>query len=142
MPHPPRPLIDADAIAAEVEAAVAEAHKPVEVVRAHALAGIDAKAIEREVRRSVREGLADGARNMRHGATGMDHGAASMAREAAKLRDRNHREREIARAAAHGERVTHQELLQAARELDEGAREMREAAAEMRREADTMRRGG
>jgi hypothetical protein len=142
MPHRPQPMVDADAIAAEVEAAVAEAHKSAEVARAHALAGIDAKAIEAQVRRSVREGLADGARNMRHGATGMDHGAASMAREAAKLRSREYREREIARAAARGDRVTHEELLEAAEELAEGAREMREAANEMRREADQMRRGG
>jgi bla regulator protein blaR1 len=142
MPHPPHPFIDADAIAAEVEAAVAEAHKSVEVARAHAIAGIDAKAIEAQVRRSVREGLSDGARNMRHGATGMDAGAANMAREAAKLRSREHREREIARAAARGDRVTHEELLEAAEEMAEGAREMREAANEMRREAAEMARGG
>jgi beta-lactamase regulating signal transducer with metallopeptidase domain len=142
MPHPPHPFIDADAIAAEVEAAVAEAHKSVEVARAHAIAGIDTRAIEAQVRRSVREGLADGARNMRHGATGMDAGAEHMAREAAKLRNREHREREIARAAARGDRVTHEELLEAAEELAEGAREMRDAAKEMRRDADQMARGG
>jgi beta-lactamase regulating signal transducer with metallopeptidase domain len=142
MPHPPHPFIDADAIAAEVEAAVAEAHKSVEVARAHAIAGIDHKAIEAQVRRSVREGLSDGARNMRHGATGMDAGAEHMAREAAKLRSREHREREIARAAARGERVTHEELLEASEELAEGAREMRDAAKEMRRDADQMARGG
>jgi hypothetical protein len=145
MPHPPRPphpAIDAEAFAAEVSAAVAEAHKSAEVARAHAMAGIDAKAIEAQVRRAVRDGLSDGARNMRHGATGMDHGAANMAREAAKLRSREHREREIARAAARGDRVTHEELLEAAEELAEGAREMREAAKEMRREADQMARGG
>jgi beta-lactamase regulating signal transducer with metallopeptidase domain len=141
-PHAPRAPIDADAIAAEVEAAVAEAHKSVEVARAHALAGIDAKAIEAQVRRSVREGLADGASHMRHGATGMEYGADHMAREAAKLRDRNHREREIARAAARGHKVTHEELIEASEEMAEGAREMREAAKEMRREAETMRRGG
>lgn len=141
-PHPPHPVIDADAIAAEVEAAVAEAHKSAEVARAHAIAGIDHKAIEAQVRRSVREGLADGARNMRHGATGMDRGAENMAREAAKLRNREYREREIARAAARGDRVTHEDLLEASEELAEGAREMRRAADEMRREADQMARGG
>jgi len=152
MPHPPQPpipphapsaaWIDADAIAAEVEAAVAEAHRSPDVVRAHALAGIDAKEVERQVRRSVREGLADGAGNMRHGADGMDAGAAHMARQAAQLRDRSYREREIARAAARGDRVTHEELLEAAEGLDDGVREMRDAAKEMRREAETMRRGG
>ena len=142
MPHPPHPVIDADAIAAEVEAAVAEAHKSAEVARAHAIAGIDHKAIEAEVRRAVRHGLSDGARNMRHGATGMDAGAENMAREAAKLRNREYREREIARAAARGDRVTHEELLEAAEELAEGAREMRDAAKEMRRDADEMARGG
>jgi hypothetical protein len=39
MPHRPQPMIDADAIAAEVEAAVAEAHKSADVIRAHAIAG-------------------------------------------------------------------------------------------------------
>jgi hypothetical protein len=72
----------------------------------------------------------------------MDAGAEHMAREAAKLRNREHREREIARAAARGDRVTHEELLEAAEELAEGAREMRDAAKEMRREADQMARGG
>ena len=145
-PHPPRapgaPWIDADAIAAEVEAAVAEAHRSPDVARAHAMAGIDAKEIERQVRRSVRAGLADGAQNMRHGADGMDAGAAHMARQAAQLRDRSFREREIARAAARGDRVTHEDLLEAAEGLDDGVREMRDAAKEMRREAETMRRGG
>jgi beta-lactamase regulating signal transducer with metallopeptidase domain len=142
MPHPPHPVIDAAAIAAEVEAAVAEAHKSAEVARAHAIAGIDGKAIEAQVRRAVRHGLSDGARNMRHGASGMDAGAEHMARESAKLRSREHREREIARAAAHGERVTHEELLEASEELAEGAREMRDAAKEMRRDAEEMARGG
>jgi beta-lactamase regulating signal transducer with metallopeptidase domain len=145
-PHPPRghsaAWVDADAIAAEVEADVAEAHATADVARAHALAGIDPKAIEREVRRSVREGLADGARNMRIGADGMDQGAAGMARQAAQLRDRAHREREIARAAARGQRLTHEELLETSEELAEGAREMRKAAQEMRKEADGMRNGG
>jgi beta-lactamase regulating signal transducer with metallopeptidase domain len=142
MPHPPHPAIDAEAIAAEVEAAVAEAHKSAAVARAHAVAHIDGKAIEAQVRRAVRHGLADGARNMRHGATGMDAGAEHMAREAAKLRSREYREREIARAAARGDRVTHEELLEASEELAEGAREMRDAAKEMRRDAEEMARGG
>ena len=145
-PRPPRAphggWVDADAIAAEVEAAVAEAHRTAEVARAHAVAGIDPKAIEAQVRNSVRASLSDGARNMDYGAGGMDAGADHMAREAAKLRDRNHRERQIARAAANGDRLTHEELIEAAEELAEGAREMREAAKEMRREADQMRRGG
>jgi hypothetical protein len=154
MPHPPLPpraprpplpashYVDADAIAAEVEAAVAQAHKSAEVARAHAIAGIDHKAIERQVRQSVRAGLADGARNMLHGADGMEKGADGMARDAANLRNRDYRDREIARAAARGDRVTHEELLEASEELAEGAREMREAAKEMRREAEKMRRGG
>jgi beta-lactamase regulating signal transducer with metallopeptidase domain len=145
-PRPPRPLhrvhVDADAIAAQVEAAVAEAHKSAAVVRAHAIANIDTKAIERQVRHSVRAGLADGARSLQHGAIGMEQGAESMAREAARLRDRGHREREIARAAARGDSVTHEELLDAAKEMAAGAREMREAAREMHREAEEMRRGG
>jgi hypothetical protein len=65
-----------------------------------------------------------------------------MAREAAKLRNREYREREIARAAARGDRVTHEELLEASEELAEGAREMRDAAKEMRRDAEEMARGG
>ncbi|HZG07536.1 MAG TPA: M56 family metallopeptidase [Allosphingosinicella sp.] len=145
-PRPPRPShrvhVDAEAIAVQVEAAVAEAHKSAAVVRAHALANIDAKAIERQVRHSVRAGLADGARGLQQGAVGMEQGADSMAREAARLRDRGHREREIARAAARGDTVTHEELLDAAREMAAGAREMREAAREMHREAEEMRRGG
>lgn len=143
-PGAPRELVDADAIAAEVSATVAEALRSAEVARAtaHAAVRIDEKAIEEEVRRSVASGLADGARNMRHGAAGMDRGAEEMAREAAKLRDRSYREREIARAAARGDRVTHEDLLEAADDLAQGSREMREAAREMRREADKMRRGG
>ncbi|HEX9954590.1 MAG TPA: M56 family metallopeptidase [Allosphingosinicella sp.] len=139
-PHPP--LVDADAIAAQVEAAVAEAHRSADVIRAHAVARIDAKAIERDVRRAVRIGLSDGARNMRHGADGMDHGAANMAQQAARLRDRRVREQEIARARARGHTLTHEELLEASEELAEGAREMREAAKEMRRDAKEMADGG
>ncbi|HEY0147653.1 MAG TPA: M56 family metallopeptidase [Allosphingosinicella sp.] len=147
MPHPPqpprapRPLVDADAIAAEVEAAVAEAHRSADVVRAHAVAGIDAKQIEREVNRAVRVGLGDGAMGLRHGAVGMEHGAESMARQAARLRDRNVREAEIAKAHARGRKLTHEQLLETAEGLAEGAREMREAAKEMRRDADKMARG-
>ncbi|HEY7811343.1 MAG TPA: M56 family metallopeptidase [Allosphingosinicella sp.] len=145
-PQPPRPphppIIDADAIAAQVEAAVAQAHRSTDVIRAHAIARIDEKAIERDVHRAVRAGLADGARNMRHGANGMDQGAETMARQAARLRDRRVREQEIAQARARGHTLTHEELLEASEELAEGAREMREAAKEMRREADGMAGGG
>ncbi|HEX8580392.1 MAG TPA: M56 family metallopeptidase [Allosphingosinicella sp.] len=146
MPHPPRPphppIIDADAIAAQVEAAVAEAHRSEEVIRAHAIAGIDAKAIERDVRRAVRAGLGGGAEGLRHGAVGMEHGANNMAQQAARLRSRNVREQEIAKARTRGDSVTHEELLETAEGLAEGARAMREAAKEMRREAEGMARGG
>jgi beta-lactamase regulating signal transducer with metallopeptidase domain len=143
-PRPPRAPygVDGEAIAVDVSAAVAEALRSAEVARATAHAVVNEKEIEAQVRRAVESGLSDGARNMQHGADGMMRGAEHMAREAAKLRDRSYREREIARAAARGDRVTHEDLLEAAEGLAEGSREMREAAREMRREADRMRRGG
>jgi hypothetical protein len=65
-----------------------------------------------------------------------------MRREAARLRDRSYREAQIRKSAAEGRPLTHDDLIEAARELeegargmDEGARDMRQAAIEMRREA-------
>ena len=71
-------------------------------------------------RRSARSGR--GAVSMAHGADGMERGADGMERapdrmeeQADRLRsDRAYREREIARARARGETVTHEDLLEAA----------------------------
>jgi hypothetical protein len=79
---------------------------------------------------------------MMKGAESMEAGARQMDQAAIKLRSKDYRDREIARSAAQGKRVTHEELLRAIPELQKGAREMREGAREMRAGAAEMRREG
>ncbi|HEU0134190.1 MAG TPA: M56 family metallopeptidase [Allosphingosinicella sp.] len=135
-PRPPRPpLVDGALIEAEVERAVAEAMRSVDIAA--------------EVSRAAGETAAAMVAGMKHGAAGMEAGARSMEAgaermraEAAKLKSsRAYREEHIRRNAARGERVTHEQLLEAAEEMEEGAREMREGAREMRDAAKDMREG-
>lgn len=136
-PRPPRPpLVDGERLAAEIEAAVAESMRGVEasVAAAHRSAA--------EAQRSAKASMALGADSMLKGADGMEQGARKMEEEARKLQDRDYRERQIAKNAARGERVTHEDLLEAAEGMKEGAEGMREGAREMRRAAEEMRRGG
>jgi len=87
--------------------------------------------------------LAAGADGMAHGAAQMEAGAERMEREAQRLRsDRAYRESVIARNAARGRAVTHEELIEAADGMREGAEGMREGAREMRRAAERMRSRG
>jgi hypothetical protein len=73
----------------------------------------------------------------------METGAAKMEREGERLRtDRAYREREIERARAHGETVTHEQLIEAGEGMQEGAEGMRDGAREMRESAAEMRAGG
>jgi beta-lactamase regulating signal transducer with metallopeptidase domain len=132
----------------EIRRAVAVARSPrVRVPRVH----VDSRAIEAAIAqahhaaaigpRAIAISMASGSASMIHGATGMEAGARQMERQAAQFRDRNYRERAIARAAARGEQVTHQDLLEAAQGLEEGAQGMREGAREMRQAAEDMRGG-
>lgn len=94
----------------------------------------------REVRVQVRHALADSRRHMARGAEGMERGAAQMEEQARRFRNRDERERIIARERERGHTVTHEELLEAAEGMEEGARGMREGAREMRRGAQDMGR--
>jgi beta-lactamase regulating signal transducer with metallopeptidase domain len=131
-PAPPRVVIDharieaqVSAVAQAVEAATAEAGRNAERAVAAAMAGI-----------------AHGAAGMEAGARGMERGAANMRAEAARLKSsRAHREEQIRRAAARGEHLTHEQLLEAAEEMEEGAEGMIEGAREMREAAAKMRKG-
>ena len=140
--HPPSEarragtVIDSEEMAAEIRASVAEAMRSAHAVR------IDEKEIERTVRSAVATAMGSGAESMEHGAKGMEAGARNMRAEAAQLRRRGYREAQIRKAAERGERVTHEELLEAAEGLEEGARGMLEGAEEMRKSAAEMRRGG
>jgi len=107
---------------AQIEAAMRQARRA-EVVAARASAHAYTNA-------------ADG---MMQGAAGMESGARRMEAEADHLQDRDYRERQIARARARGETVTHEQLLEAAEGLREGAEGMREGAEEMREAARNMR---
>ena len=71
----------------------------------------------------------------------MELSAARMLAQADRFRNRDYRESEIRRQAARGERVTHEELLEAAEEMEDGAREMQDGAREMREAAREMRDG-
>jgi hypothetical protein len=64
-----------------------------------------------------------------------------MEEQARRFRDRGYREQIIAREAARGHRVTHEQLLEAAEGMEEGARGMRDGAREMREAAQRMREG-
>lgn len=86
----------------------------------------------------LRSGVAAGARGMVRGAEGMERAAAAMEEQARRFRDRDERERIVARQRARGQDVTHEELLAAAGQMEEGAREMRRGAREMRRTVRAM----
>ena len=83
--------------------------------------------------------MAQGTAGMEKGADGMLRGARQMEEEAGKLRDPAYREKQIARAAAEGRTVTHQELIDAIPKLQAGAKRMVEGAARMREGAAKMR---
>jgi beta-lactamase regulating signal transducer with metallopeptidase domain len=135
-PRPPRPpLVDHAAIEAEVERAVAEAMRSVDIAEVSSRAAGQAAA-------AVVAAMKHGAVGMEAGARSMEAGAERMRSEAAKLKgSRAYREEVIRRNAARGDRVTHEELLEAADEMEDGAREMREGAREMRDAAKDMREG-
>ena len=61
-----------------------------------------------------------------------------MRAEAAKMQDQAYRTEVIARAAAEGKTVTHEEMIAASTDIAEGAEEMAEGAAEMRAAAVAM----
>jgi beta-lactamase regulating signal transducer with metallopeptidase domain len=125
---PPRPVgPDARKLKQQIDAAVAQA------MRAHSTAA--------EAHRRARLSMEHAAAGMERGAAGMENGADGMDREARRLRSREYRERQIAEAAARGERVTHAQLLRAAEDMEEGARDMREGARDMRESARDMRSG-
>ena len=101
-----------------------------------------AMAQARAAQHTARASLAHGATGMLRGAEGMERGARGMEEEADRLaEDAAHRERIIARERARGHRVTHEQLIESARELREGAEGMRDGAREMREAAERMRSG-
>ncbi|HEX8214936.1 MAG TPA: M56 family metallopeptidase [Allosphingosinicella sp.] len=142
--------IDEDAIERAAEAAEEAAERAADhAERIAERASLDAERMaasaERISARAMKSGTAAqaaGANAMLQGAESMEAGARQMDQAAAKLRSKDYREREIARSAAQGKRVTHEELLRAIPELQQGAREMREGAREMRAGAAEMRRQG
>jgi beta-lactamase regulating signal transducer with metallopeptidase domain len=139
----------------EVEREVREAHREAraaqrEARQAQRKAVIASRAAEHEGRMAAREAarahrhvrvdMSRGAAGMERGADGMVRGARKMEEEAGKLRDPAYRERQIARAAAEGRTLTHQELIDAIPKLRSGARKMVEGAQRMREGAARMRR--
>jgi len=88
--------------------------------------------------RAIALSMAHGAAGMARGADGMEAGARRMEEQAAHFRDRSYREQIIAREAARGHTVTHEQLIEAADSLQEGARGMRDGAREMREAARRM----
>jgi beta-lactamase regulating signal transducer with metallopeptidase domain len=132
---PRGPHIDGAMIEAEVERAVAEAMRSVDI-------GAVASRAAGEAAAAVVAGMKHGAAGMEAGARSMETGAERMRSEAAKLKgSKAYRDDVIRRNAARGERVTHEDLLKAAGEMEDGAREMREGAREMREAAKDMREG-
>jgi beta-lactamase regulating signal transducer with metallopeptidase domain len=129
------PHIDGAAIEAEVERAVAEAMRSVDI-------GAVASRAAGEAAAAVVAAMKYGAVGMEAGARSMEAGAERMRAEAARLKSsKAYREDVIRRNAARGERVTHEELIEAADEMADGAKEMREGAREMREAAADMREG-
>jgi len=61
-----------------------------------------------------------------------------MEEQAARFRDRSYQDQVIAREAARGHTVTHEQLVDASHRLAEGAQHMREGAREMRESARRM----
>ena len=136
----------------EARAEMREAHR--EAARAMARARVQLATVDRaeiaramaEARRAIQAvprtvavAMARSAAGMERGAVGMERGARNMEAEARRLQDRDYRERQIARARARGETVTHEDLLEAAEGLREGAEGMREGAEGMREAARDMR---
>jgi hypothetical protein len=125
----------------ELEARLAEARvRVVDMERLRERLHADLERQHRAVRVQVRHAVRDSRRHMARGAEGMERGAAQMEEQARRFRNREERERIIARERERGHTVTHEELLEAAEGMTEGARGMREAAREMRRGADDMGR--
>lgn len=137
-PRPPRapnaPYVDGALIEAEVERAVAEAMRSVDIAAVSSQAAGEAAA-------AVVAGMKHGAVGMETGARSLELSAARMLAQADRFRSRDYREAEIRRQAARGERVTHEQLIEAAGEMEDGAKEMREGAREMREAAKEMREG-
>jgi beta-lactamase regulating signal transducer with metallopeptidase domain len=96
----------------------------------------------RHDRDAARRGMLHGAKGMEKGAEGMVHGARKMEEEARKLQSRDYRAQQIARAAAEGRTLTHQELIDAIPKLRQGARKMIAGAEKMRASAARMRAQG
>jgi beta-lactamase regulating signal transducer with metallopeptidase domain len=136
---------DRERVRREVRRAVDQARVQARMVR------IDRRQIEMTVRqaqrsaamapRAVAISMAHGAVGMARGADGMEAGAHRMEEQAAHFRDRSYREQIIAREAARGHNVTHEQLIEAAHGLEEGARGMRDGAREMRQAAQRMGEG-
>jgi beta-lactamase regulating signal transducer with metallopeptidase domain len=134
-PRTPRdPHVDGALIEAEVERAVAEAMRSVDIAEISSRAAGEAAG-------AVVAAMKHGAIGMEIGARSMETGATRMLAQADRFRNRDYREAEIRRQAARGERVTHAELLKAADEMEDGAKEMLEGAREMREAAKDMREG-
>ena len=124
----------------ELEARLAEARARMpdpEELRARIHASMPNPA---EIQRQVRISLADSHRHMARAAEGMERGAAQMEAQARRFRNREERERIIARERARGHEVTHEDLLEAADGMEEGARGMREGARDMRRSVRELNR--
>jgi beta-lactamase regulating signal transducer with metallopeptidase domain len=133
--RPPEPLVDGDAIAAEVEAAMVGVSRAVEAATAPAAVAA------RHAAEAARAGVARGADGMMRGADGMERGAANMDAEARRLRsDQAYRRQKIRESAARGKQLTEQDLLRAADGMEKGAQGMREGARGMRKAAEDMRR--
>lgn len=127
----------------EIRRAVAQARVQVsQVDRAQiAVAVREARHAAQIAPRAIAMSMASGAQGMVSGAAGMEAGARQMEEQARRFRDRSYRERIIAREAARGHRVTHEDLIEAADGMADGARGMREGAREMREAAQQMRDG-
>ncbi|HEY0114198.1 MAG TPA: M56 family metallopeptidase [Allosphingosinicella sp.] len=119
---------DAEAIRVEVEREVRRIN-PAELEAQIRASMPDHAAIERQVRAAMRASRS----GMLQGADGMERGAEQMEAQARRFRDRQERERIIARERARGRDVSHEDLLEAAQGMEEGARGMREGARDMRR---------
>lgn len=121
--------------------AISQAQVSAAMERARESQRVAARA-QAEAQRQVRYSMMHGADGMERGADGMERGADRMEETARLLRtDRDYRERQIARARARGETVTHEQLIDAADDMREGAQGMREGAREMRESARRMRDG-
>ena len=136
---------DRERVHREIRRAVEQARVQARMVR------VDRGQIEMAVRqaqraaamapRAVAISMAHGAVGMARGADGMEAGARRMEEQAAHFRDSSYREQVIAREAARGHTVTHEQLIEAANGLEQGARGMRDGAREMRRAAQRMGEG-